>query len=160
MTQRLLYPLLALVLPLAACGFEPVHAPRAASSPGAISVNTVDGRAGHELRAALLSELSPGLPGAEQGGALTLDLNERIVYLGFRPDGAAFRAAIRLDADYVLDLDSDAVSGSANAEVFYSVPPNTPYGDVSAQNDATERAARQLARRLRDDMVLQLSDRR
>lgn len=151
--------LLACAFALTSCGFEPVHQPRLASGPGTISVPTIEGRAGHELRVALLSEMASGLPGAEQGGALDIDLDESIVYLGFRPDGAAFRGAVRLNANYVLDISSDAISGSASSEVFFTVPANTPYADVAAQTDATERAARELARALRDDMILRLTDR-
>lgn len=159
MRQIAFFALLACAFALASCGFEPVHSPRLASGPSAISVPVIEGRAGHELRSALLGELASGLPGAEQGGALDLDLDESIVYLGFRPDGAAFRGAVRLNARYVLDVETDAVSGTATSEVFFAVPADTPYADVAAQTDATERAARELARALRDDMILRLSDR-
>lgn len=147
--------LAALAVSVSACGFQPVHAPRAASNAGPISIQQIDGRAGHELRKALLLETASGLPGAEGGGELIVDLKEEVIRQGFRPDGVAFRTSVRLTASYVADLGDTAISGTQSAEVNINLP-DGPYAELALSNDATERAATTLARRMFDDMVLKL----
>lgn len=150
--------LLALLLPFAlgACGFQPVYSPALSSSASPLQIDEIPGRAGHELREALILETRNGLPGTQgETGYMVVDLEERVLSTGFRSDGSAFRATLRLNARYVVDFGDKSVSGRESAETNYDVP-DAPFADVSSQNDATQRTAQELARRITDDLIIKL----
>ena len=148
---------LALGLTLTGCGFEPVYGPSLSSEAAPIQIDVIQGRNGHHLRTALLQETSVGLGGGvAEEGRLSIELSESINRLGFAPDGAASRSTYRLQARYVLELPETAISGTVTSQVAYSVP-DAPFGDISAQADSGERAARMLARSIVDDIRLKLA---
>lgn len=140
---------------LASCGFRPVYA--GAGAGGDVYVEDIPGRNGHALRKALLRDLSGGLPGASQGATLSVDLQERVFQLAFRPDGAASRSSVQATARYVLALEDTAISGTVETETSFNVP-DAPYGDISAQVSASERAMGDLSRRMVQDLRLKLGD--
>ncbi|MEL7040061.1 MAG: hypothetical protein AAGL90_00970 [Pseudomonadota bacterium] len=140
---------------LGACGFTPLYATNGQS--GNISVSTIEGRAGHNLRKALLQELAPGLPGLDSSASLTIDLSEAIGRLALSPDESATRTDIIVRADYVLAFDDGAISGQSTAETSFLVP-DAPFSDISAQIDATDRAMLILARRVADDLRIQMAN--
>lgn len=144
---------------LAGCGFKPMYAPagRGDATIGAVSIPEIPGKSGHVLR----TELEK-LFGAERGSStsrrLEVALTERIGTLGLRVDESSTRADLTLTADYVL-FDATGVElfrGSAKQVASYDIP-NSAYGEVTAQNDARERAAASLAERMRTDLALRLS---
>lgn len=145
--------ILLTALAVSACGFTPVYS--GAANPSSIAVDDIPGRSGHELRKALIQELSPGLPGVDSA-RLNVDLDENLSRLTLRPDFSAARTDIIAEGKYVLVLDGDTISGDAKSETSYNVP-DAPYGDISAQTDAYKRAMRKLAREIVDDIRLQLS---
>ncbi|MEL7540805.1 MAG: hypothetical protein AAGJ51_07860 [Pseudomonadota bacterium] len=144
-----------LVLTLSACGFTPLYAGGASS--GNINVETIEGRAGHALRKALLQELAPGLPGLDSPASLNIVLDETIGRLALRPDESATRTDIIVSADYVLAFEGNAVSGTSAAETSFLVP-DAPFSDIAAQIDATDRAMNVLARRIADDLRIQMAN--
>lgn len=151
-------PLLLSALALiAACGFQPVHGPALSSGNSSVQIAEIDGRSGHALRKALLQETASGLPGTDYAD-ISVEIRENLSRIGFDSDGLTTRSAITLQARYVVDLGDDALSGNEVAVVNYAVP-DSPYGDISAQNDAAERAANVLAKRIVDDITFQLSKR-
>ncbi len=143
-----------LIGPLSACGFTPLYA--GAGGGGSISIDQIDGRAGHALRKALLQQLSVGLPGLEEPGRLTIILKESVQRLALQPDEAATRTDILVEAQYVLAVPDNAYSGKIEAETTFSVP-DAPFADVTAQIDASDRAMTLLARRIVDDLRLKLA---
>lgn len=147
---------LALIGPLAACGFTPLYAdgPQGA---GNISVEQIDGRSGHALRKALLQELAPGLPGLDGSATLTVVLDQGLKRLTFQPDEAATRSDVAVKAEYVLVLSDTAISGTSTAETSFLVP-DTPFADITAQIDAPERAVTLLARRIVDDLRISMAN--
>ena len=150
--------LLPLLLPLAlgACGFQPVYSPALSANSSPLQIEEIPGRAGHELREALILETRNGLPGMQgKAGHMAVLLEERVLQTGFRCDGSAFRAVLRLNAQYVVDIEGKSVTGEQSAETNYDVP-DAPFADVASQNDATERTARELARRITDDLIIKL----
>lgn len=147
-----------MLLSVSACGFQPVYSTGLTSGSGAVQVDMIGGRTGHALRKALLRETAAGLPGTSGFAVITVDLDERIKRLALKPDGAAGRSSVNLSARYVIELPDDALSGRAESEVYFNVP-REPFGDISAQNDAAERGANDLARRIVDDIRLQLANR-
>lgn len=149
------YFLISCLLLLGACGFTPLYAGGSGAS-GLISVDTIEGRQGHSLRKNVLLELGPGLPGIYGPASLTITLDTDLGRLALQPDEAATRTDIIARADYVLVYDDTAISGYSEAETSFLVP-LAPYADITAQVDASDRAMILLARRIVDDLRLQLA---
>jgi len=147
-----------LLLSLAGCGFQPVYAPSssALAAGGPITVEPIRGRTGYKLRRALQEELAIGLPGVTEPATLNVILKDNLTRLAFEPDGAASRSSISATGRYVLARDSGAVSGVVDAQTDFNVPTG-PYGDIAAQTSAYDRTMRELAKRIVDDLRLQLS---
>ncbi|MEM0985702.1 MAG: LPS assembly lipoprotein LptE [Pseudomonadota bacterium] len=148
--------ILSLCLWPSACGFEPVYRGDLASTSGTVTVPTINGRTGHLLRKSLLEETRIGLPGIEDKATLEVELKESINRLAFRADGAAARSSVRLTARYSVFHDGEPIRGGADSEIYFFVP-NPVFGDISAQNNASRQAAEDLARRIIEDIRLQLS---
>lgn len=142
---------------LSACGFQPVYAPAnsALAAGGPITVEPIRGRSGYMLRRALQQELAIGLPGVTEPATLNVVLNEGLTRLAFKPDGAAARSSISARGEYVLARSSGAISGQVRADTDFSVP-SQPYGDIAAQTSASDRTMRELAKRMVQDLRLQL----
>ncbi len=158
--MRVLLIAVALVA-LAGCGFKPMYAPTGGDAViGAVTVPEIAGKSGHVFRTELTKLL-----GAERGSAtsrrLEVALTERIGSLGLRVDESATRADLTLIADYVL-FDAAGVElfrGAVTQIASYDIP-TSAFGEVSAQNDARERAAAMLAERMRTELALRLSQAR
>ena len=138
---------------LSACGFSPVYT--SASNSSSIVVDDIPGRSGHELRKALIQKLAAGLPNVDSA-RLNVDLDENLRRLAFRPDEAAARTDIDAEGRYVLVVGETTISGTVSSETSYNVP-DAPYGDISAQTDASKRAMRKLANAIVDDIRLKLA---
>lgn len=153
-TNILLLAALALV---SACGFRPLYAGQSSSSMvsgNRISVGEIDGRAGYALRQELIRELATGLPGVDGSAQLTVTLSEGITRAALLPDGAVSRSFIEATGFYVLATDDQTLSGDVSVQVPYAAT-LTPYADVSAQQNASERAMSELARRIVDTLRVQ-----
>lgn len=149
------------MLLLSACGFQPMYAP-AGGGPaiGAVNIGQIDGKAGHVLR----TELSRLLGPEQADGApaqLEITLSERIYRLGVRLDESATRAELTLTANYVLTpaQGDDVIRGSLSQVVTYDIP-TAAFGEITAQDDARERAAETLAQRFRAELALRMAQRR
>lgn len=138
------------------CGFEPVYRGDLSEAGGSVDVPQIAGRTGHVLRKALLQETRVGLPGAEGQASIDVRLSESINRLAFKADGAASRSSVRLVARYELVHDGQPLSGQAVSEIYYFVP-DAVFGDISAQTNAARQAAEELARRIVEDIRLQLA---
>ena len=140
--MRILLAVLSLAL-LGACGFQPVYSGASGyTGDSAILVDKIPGRSGYILRQNLQQELAIGLPGVENSGTLSVNLEEKLTRLTFKSDGAAARSSIIAEGSYLFTKDdSETISGGLRAEVPFAVP-KAPYGDVSAQTSASDRAAR------------------
>lgn len=155
--MRVLLIAVALVA-LAGCGFKPMYAPTGGDAViGAVTVPEIEGKSGHVFRTELTKLL-----GVERGSStsrrLEVALTERIGSLGMRVDESATRADLTLTADYVL-FDAAGVElfrGVVTQVASYDIP-SSAFGEVSAQNDARERAAAMLAERMRTELAMRLS---
>lgn len=147
-----------LLVATAACGFQPVYAPVNGqyAESGLISISPIEGRQGHMLRRALQEELAVGVPGLTEKVTLTVNLRSNLTRLALRPDGAASRSSIVARGSYRLEGEKTRVRGSSDVEAGFLVP-NSPYGDISAQTDAGDRAMRVLAKQIADDIRLKLT---
>lgn len=155
--MKLLIALLFLGL-TAACGFQPVYAPSggALASAGKVEVAPIAGREGHMLRRALLQELAIGVPGLEESVTLTVNLNSNLSRLRLQPDGGASRSNVLARGSYRLDGETTRLRGQAEVETGFLVP-DSPFGDITAQTSASDRAMRMLAKQIADDIRLQLA---
>jgi LPS-assembly lipoprotein len=143
---------------LAACGFQPAYAPTEgrALAGGLIEIEPIPGRAGYMLRRSLEQELSAGLPGLAEPVVLSVDLRDQLSRLSILADGAASRSTLVATGRYRLQGEAVNVRGSVSVETGFIVPEG-PFGDISAQTGAQDRAMRELAKRIADDLRLRLA---
>jgi LPS-assembly lipoprotein len=151
------------LLALGACGFTPMYAPAAdgSSAIGPVHVATIPGKAGHVLKTELDRILAVG---ANEGTPMQLEITlyEEVIRLGIRLDESASRAELRLTARYVLTPATPRarpIRGAIYTAVNYEIP-TAAFGEISAQDDARERAAETLAQRMRAELALRLAQRR
>ena len=153
--------LASLALLLAGCGFSPMYAPaNGGAAIGPVQVSMIEGKAGHvlktELDRILAVERDAGTPPMQ----LEIRLAEQIVGLGIRLNESASRAELRLIANYILTPASgQPLRGSVNSVVVYDVP-DAAFGEITAQDDARERAAETLAQRMRAELALRVAQAR
>lgn len=142
---------------LSACGFRPLYAGTSfnGDSNGMISVDEIEGRAGYLLRQNLVRELAIGLPGLEEKAVLSVTVEENLTRAALLPDGAVARSFVLAEGDYALQTASGVITGSASVQVPYAAA-QSPYADVSAQIQSTQTAMDELARKIVDDLRLQV----
>jgi LPS-assembly lipoprotein len=148
----------SLVLLVSACGFAPMYAPMGGGQAiGPVQISTIEGKSGHVLETELDRILSVENTGAPPA-TLQITLQEQVVPLGLRRDESATRAELRLTANYVFTPANGghAFRGSVVTVVNYDIP-TAAFGEISAQDDARERAAETMAERFRAELALRLA---
>lgn len=152
----------SLALLLAACGFQPMYAPGdGGEAIGPVQVAEIEGKAGHVLRTELSRILSVENDGSPPMN-LEITLTEQVTQLGIRRDESATRAELRLTANYVLtpaQAGARVMRGSVFTVVNYDIP-TAAFGEISAQDDARERAAESMAQRFRAELALRMAQAR
>lgn len=152
--------LLVASLGLAGCGFTPLYAQGAAGTEASrIFVKTPDDRLGYRLREQLEDALA-----VDRGAAATRMLDVQVESarrpLGRRIDDTATRYELTVRAAWTLTnpAGGDPVGGVETATVTYAAA-DQPYAAIAAQQDGEDRAAADLARLLRIDILRALSGR-
>lgn len=160
--MRVLIASVSLLL-LAACGFQPMYAPAGGGAAiGPVSVGEIEGKSGHVLRTELDRILAVENTGAGEPAQLEITLRENITPLGLRLDESATRAELRLTANYVLTPppgQGRAIRGALTTIVNYEAP-TAAFGEITAQDDARERAAETMAQRFRAELALRMAQTR
>jgi len=152
-----------LALFLAGCGFAPMYAPPGGGQAiGPVHVAMIEGKAGHVLKTELdrILSVENGGPGAP--AELEITLQEAVYPLGIRIDESATRAALSLTANYVLTPpgpNAHILRGSVASTVNYDISASA-FAEISAQNDARERAAETMAERFRAELALRMAQQR
>jgi LPS-assembly lipoprotein len=145
---------------LAGCGFTPLYAETGAGSAlSRIAVTTQDDRLGYRVREQLEDAL--GRDGAQDPLwrlQTTIDQSRRP--LGRRIDDTATRYELTVRGAWVLTPagGGEPVSGVETVTITYAAA-DQPYAAIAAQQDGEERAAAELARLIRID-ILRALDRR
>ncbi len=151
---------LGLVSGLAGCGFTPLYGEGAAgASLSRISVSAQDNRLGYRLREQL--EDSLGLDRSMSPlYRLTTEVQQSRRPLGRRIDDTATRYELTIRADWTLTPVSGGspLTGTETVTTTYSAA-DQPYAAIAAQQDGEDRAAAELARLIRLDLVLALAGR-
>ncbi len=160
--MRVLIAGLSLLL-VAACGFQPMYSAGAGGGAiGPVSIAQIDGKSGHVLRTELTRMLAVENTSAATPALLEVTLSETLTPLGLRLDESATRAELRLTANYVLtpgDPNATPVRGALTTIVNYEIP-IAAFGEITAQDDARERAAETMAQRLRAELALRMAQAR
>lgn len=147
-------------LALSGCGFTPLYAPTAAgSSLTRIAVTTPDNRLGYRLREQLEDALAFDRTAAPQWRMdVAVEQNRRP--LGRRIDDTATRYELTVKASWVLTPGSGGapVTGTETVTTTYAAA-DQPYAAIAAQQDGEERAAAELSRLIRLDLLRTLGGR-
>ncbi len=161
--SRLYLPILLAFagIALAACGFRPLYASGPdGSGPGdsmaAIYVESIPERVGYQLRNHLLDRF--GASGSSDRAAyrLKISLREQTTGVAIRPNASITRYNYTLQARYDLfpaDGSAAVKSGNVSALAAYNVA-TSPYATVVAEQDASDRAAGDIAERLRVELAV------
>ncbi|WP_374390902.1 LPS assembly lipoprotein LptE [Brevundimonas sp.] len=153
--------LLALMLatPLvSACGFTPIYAePAVGSSLRRIAVSTQDDRLGYRLREQLEDALAWDRSSAPLY-RLTTQVEQNRRSLGRRIDDTATRYELTVKAAWTLTPTSGGtpLTGTETVTTTYAAA-DQPYAAIAAQQDGEERAASELARLIRLDLMQALA---
>ena len=157
MRRALLALLLATPL-VSACGFTPLYAdPGVGSSLRRIAVTTQDDRLGYRLREQLEDALA-----WDRGAAPLYRLDTRVQQdrrsLGRRIDDTATRYELTVKATWILTPASGGtpLTGTETVTTTYAAA-DQPYAAIAAQQDGEERAAAELARLIRLDLMQALA---
>ena len=153
--------LLALMLatPLvSACGFTPIYAePAVGSSLRRIAVSTQDDRLGYRLREQLEDALAWDRSSAPLY-RLTTQVEQNRRSLGRRIDDTATRYELTVKTAWTLTPTSGGtpLTGTETVTTTYAAA-DQPYAAIAAQQDGEERAAAELARLIRLDLMQALA---
>ena len=155
---------LAAMLLLQACGFQPLYADNnnlgVSSTLSTIYVEPISERIGYDLRNDLLDRLDATSSPQDSRYRLRLAITELEVPVVFTPNTAITRYNYTLTAHYdlVAREGAEAVkSGDVTAFAAYNVAA-APYlySTVAAQREAKTRAANDIAERIRIELVVYL----
>jgi LPS-assembly lipoprotein len=153
----------SLALLLGACGFQPMYASSANGGPaiGPVQVAQIDGKTGHVLKTELDRILAVEANAGSLPMLLQITLQEQVTPLGIRRDTSATRAELRVTANYVLTPPNNGqvMRGSVFTVVNYDIP-TAAFGEITAQDDARERAAETMAQRFRAELALRMAQMR
>lgn len=159
MKRALLALLLATPL-VSACGFTPIYAETAVgSSLRRIAVSTQDDRLGYRLREQLEDALAWDRSSAPLY-RLTTQVEQNRRSLGRRIDDTATRYELTVKAAWTLTPTSGGtpLTGTETVTTTYAAA-DQPYAAIAAQQDGEERAAAELARLIRLDLMQALAGR-
>ena len=149
---------LALAPGLAGCGFTPLYGDAGAgSSLSRIAVTTQDDRLGYRVREQLEDALGRDAAQPAQWNLQTSILQSRRP-LGRRIDDTATRYELTVKGAWTLTpvAGGAPVSGVETVTTTYAAA-DQPYAAIAAQQDGEERAAAELARLIRLDLLRALS---
>lgn len=142
------------------CGFTPLYGQGGVSGDlPRIEVGTPDDRLGYRLREQLEDALARDRS-VQPAYRLTTRVEQSRRALGRRIDDTASRYELTVQADWTLTPNGsgDPLKGRQTATVTYASA-DQPYAAIAAQQDGEERAAAELARLIRLDLMRALSAR-
>lgn len=145
--------IMAVSLLLVGCGFHPMYADSVAPEMSSIYVEPIGERDGYELRNSLIDLLQSDGETAGKLYRLKITLNESSQGIAMQNDATITRYNETLDVRYVLTDARGKVltQGGQNELSAYNVV-QSPYATLISQQDATQRAAQDLAERIRLDL--------
>jgi LPS-assembly lipoprotein len=153
--------LLAALLALAACGFQPVHSKsyraQQAIDLSAVSVRVDNTRLGQLLKAEIEQGTNPDYTRDSRVYTLAITLTERDIYLFVNPDGTAGRGDVEFRSEYRLLRNSDQKvlqTGTISRVSSYNISNSADYATYVSEEDARKRGIIELGQ----DYKLRLSN--
>jgi LPS-assembly lipoprotein len=143
----------ALCLALAGCGFHPMYGGNLAPEMSSIYVEPIAERDGYALRNTLIDRL--GSDGRAEGKKyrLKITLNEASQGIALQNDATITRYNNTINARYVLsDAKGDMLMQGTQEELTAYNVVNSPYATLTAEQDASMRAAQTMAERIHLDL--------
>lgn len=142
------------------CGFEPLHAPRGASSVptelATVQIANIADRSGQYLRNYLRDEINPyGVPGNPRY-RLDVKLAEQRADIGLRRDDIRTRTNLTLEAEYRLVSLADGktvLQGRSRTLSSFDILIND-YTNVVSEQEARQQALRQIGADIRTRLAL------
>lgn len=151
---------MALALAVSACGFTPMYgATEAGSSLTRIAVATPDDRLGYRLREQLEDALAFDRSAAPQW-RMTILVDQSRRPLGRRIDDTATRYELTVKGSWTLTPvnGGQPMTGVETVTTTYAAA-DQPYAAIAAQQDGEDRAAAELSRLIRLDLLRSLGGR-
>ena len=154
-----LLALLAVVISLAGCGFQPLYGTAGGTRNlpadlARIQIAPIPDRLGQQVRNTLLDQLNPSGEPAAADYILTVKLDLNRQGLGYRKDESITRVNLRLVANYELRNAEDkiVIAGAGRSIASFDVV-QKDFSTLTAERDGEERIANDVA----NQIVLQLA---
>lgn len=146
---------LALLIGLGACGFRPLYSERhnvgVTAELAATRIDLIADRTGQKLHNFLLDRFNPKGLAARPRYGLKVTVQTRRRELGIRKDETATRANLTLTARYTLRdwrTNRSLYQGTSSSTNSYNIL-ESDFATLTALNDATTRAARELSEKIK-----------
>ena len=144
---------LAACLLLGACGFHPMYGSSLAPQLSSIYVEPIAERDGYELRTRLIDLLQSDGQAAGKRYHLKILLDESSQGIALQNDATITRYNNRLDAHYTLsDVRGNVLTTGTQSEISSYNVVTSPYATLVAEQDASKRAALDVAERIHLDL--------
>jgi LPS-assembly lipoprotein len=138
---------------LAGCGFHPMYGSALAPQLSSIYVEPIAERDGYELRNSLIDLLQSDGVVAGKTYRLKITLNETQQGIALQNDATITRYNNTLDARYTLsDAQGNVLTTGTQKELSAYNVVNSPYATLTAEQDASKRAAQDVAERIHLDL--------
>jgi LPS-assembly lipoprotein len=144
---------IALCVLLAGCGFHPMYGNSLAPQLSSVYVEPIAERDGYELRNSLIDVLQSDGDAAGKAYRLKISLNESSQGIALQNDATITRYNNRLEARYTLsDARGNVLTTGTQSEMSAYNVVVSPYATLVAEQDASKRAAQEVAERIHLDL--------
>jgi LPS-assembly lipoprotein len=134
---------------LGACGFHPMYGNALGPKLASIYVEPIAERDGYELRNSLIDALQSDGDKAGKLYSLKISLNESSQGIALQNDATITRYNTNLEARYTLsDMKGTVLTSGVQTELSAYNVVQSPYATLTAQQDASKRAALDVAERI------------
>ena len=134
---------------LGACGFHPMYGSSLGPKLASIYVEPIAERDGYELRNSLIDALQSDGDKAGKLYNLKISLNESSQGIALQNDATITRYNTNLEARYTLsDMKGTVLTSGIQTELSAYNVVQSPYATLTAQQDASKRAAQDVAERI------------
>ena len=138
---------------LGACGFHPMYGKSLAPQLSSVFVEPIAERDGYELRTSLIDALRSDGDPAGKSYRLKIMLNESSQGIALQNDASITRYNNRMEARYTLsDMRGNVLTSGIQTELSAYNVVQSPYATLVAEQDASKRAAQDVAERIHLDL--------
>ena len=142
-----------LPLLLSACGFHPMYGRSVGPALSSVYVEPIAERDGYELRTSLIDALRSDGDPAGKSYRLKIMLNESSQGIALQNDASITRYNNRMEARYTLsDMRGNVLTSGIQTELSAYNVVQSPYATLVAEQDASKRAAQDVAERIHLDL--------